>query len=96
MNMEKQKTKVYDFKKVSMEVEIGVFQELDLRRPFGNAIHQNTDDIGIDEVARRIFKEDTVEISDEEVKVLLLILKTCRLKLVIAAKQALIKVLEGK
>lgn len=28
MNMAKQKTKVYDFRKVSMEVEIGVFQEL--------------------------------------------------------------------
>ena len=50
-----------------MEVEIGVFQEFDLRRVLGNAIHQNTDDIGIDEVARKIFKEDTVEISDEVV-----------------------------
>ena len=94
--MKKKGTKVYDFRKVSMEVEIGVFQEFDLRRVLGNAIHQNTDDIGIDEVARKIFKEDTVEISDEDVKVLLLMLRTCKMKLVIAAKQALIKVLEGK
>jgi hypothetical protein len=94
--MKKEKTKVYDFRKVSMEVEFDIFHEVDLRHAFGNAIHQNTDDIGIDEVARKIFKEDTVEISDEDVKVLLLMLRTCKMKLVIAAKQALIKVLEGK
>lgn len=94
--MKKKETKTFDFRKVSMEVEIGVFQEVDLRRPFGNAIHQNTDDIGIDEIARKIFKEDTVEISDEDAKLLALILKTCKTKLVIAAKQALIKILEGK
>ena len=94
--MKKKELKVYDFRKVSMEVEIGVFQELDLRQVFGNAIHQNTDDIGIDEIARKIFNQGTVELSDEDAKVLVFMLNTCKMKLVIAAKQALIKILEGK
>lgn len=92
----KKKTKIYDFRKVSMEVEIGVFKEVDLRHPLGNAIHKNTEDLGIDEVARKIFKQETVEISDEDAAVIVLMLKHLKMQLVIAAKQALIKMLEDK
>ena len=88
--------RVYDFRKVMMEVEIDEFMEVDLRRPFGNAIHKNTDDIGIDELARAIFKQDTVEISDDDAKLLVFMLKNCKMQLVVAAQQALIRMLEGE
>lgn len=58
--------KTYDFRKVMVEVRFDEYEEMDISKPVGNAIHQNTGDIGIDEIARTIYKEGKVELTRYE------------------------------
>jgi hypothetical protein len=52
--------------------------EMDVRKIVGNIIRQNTSDIGLDELARKIyFSEGEVEIPDEYVGPILHISSTC-------------------
>ena len=38
-----------DFTKAKVEVTFGEYKEMDIAKAVGNAIHQNTSDIGVDE-----------------------------------------------
>lgn len=76
---EKEKTKVYDFSAIMVESEFDKFQEVDTSKNVGNIIHKNTDDLGIDEIARQIYKEGKVEMTDFQAKVVLAILMNSNL-----------------
>lgn len=62
--------KKIDFSKVKVQMTFeGEPVEVDMRRELGNLIHQRTADLGLDEVARKIyFSEGEVEIPDEYIK----------------------------
>ena len=55
--MEQKEKKFFDFTKVEMEVSFDNVMTLDISKTLGNVIHQNTGDLGLDEVARTIYKE---------------------------------------
>lgn len=76
---EKEKTKVYDFSAIMVESEFDKFQEVDTSKNVGNIIHKNTDDLGIDEIARQIYKEGKAEMTDFQAKVVLAILMNSNL-----------------
>ena len=40
-----------DFTKAKVEVTFGEYKEMDIAKAVGNAIHQNTSDIGVDETS---------------------------------------------
>lgn len=88
--------KVYDFTKVLMEIRFGEFEETDISKSVGNAIHQNTGDLGIDEIARKIHKTGKAEMTDSEANVVSYIIEHGESQLVIAAKNAAIDLLTNK
>lgn len=92
----KKEKKVYDFTKVLMEVRIGEFEETDISKSVGNAIHQNTGDLGIDEIARKIHKTGKAEMTDSEANVVSYIIEHGESRLLIAAKNAAIDLLTNK
>ena len=87
---------VYDFTKVMMEIRIGEFEETDISKSIGNAIHQNTGDIGIDGIAREIYKNGKAEMTGNEAKVISYIIEHGESQLVVAAKNAAIDLLTNK
>lgn len=91
--MEKEKTTVYDFTKVMMEEKFGEFKEVNVSQTLGNVIHQNTGDIGLDEIARTIYKEGKASIPEMYIPVIVAIMKDPYSSMVIAAKQAVIELL---
>lgn len=93
---EKPEVMVYDFTKVTMETKFDEYEEIDLSKPLANNIHQNTGDIGLDEIARTIYKEGKAEIPNEYVPAILNILSGNGTTLVVAAKKAIIELLTLK
>ena len=83
--------KIYDFTKVRIEVEIDVFQEVDAAKQIGNVIHQNTTDIGIDDIAREIYHKGKVELSKQEAQQIKQILLEA--PIIVGAKKAFQKLL---
>ncbi|WP_308773742.1 hypothetical protein [uncultured Bacteroides sp.] len=65
--------KKIDFRKVKIQLTFeGHPVEMDIRKAFGNIIHQNTADLGVDELARKIyFSDGEVEIPEEYISILL-------------------------
>ena len=89
--MEKKKKK-YNFKNVLVEVEFDSFKEMNVAKVVANAVHSNTDDIGIDDKARELYHNGIIELSDEMARVFLaIILQT---NLLAALKLALRKMLQ--
>lgn len=71
--------KVYDFTTVSVEIEFDTFKEIDASKTIGNIIHKGTDDLGIDEIARTIYKEGKVEMDARQAKIVWAILMNSNL-----------------
>lgn len=94
--MKENKPTVYDFTKVMMEEKFGEFAERNVSKTLGNVIHQNTGDLGLDEIARTIYKEGKAAIPEMYVSVIVAILKDPQSNMVIAAKQAVIEILTPK
>lgn len=92
---EKPEVMVYDFTKVLIEKKFDEFEEVDVSKSLGNSIHQNTEDIGLDEIARTIYRTGKAEIPDVYVPVILNILKGPSL-LLVAVKKAIIELLTLK
>lgn len=56
-----------NFKQISVETSIDVFETQDLRKPIGEALHKKATNLAMDELARSIFKSDgPVEIEDAD------------------------------
>lgn len=94
-NEENPEVKVYDFTQVLMEKKFDEFEEVNLSKPLANNIHQNTGDIGLDEIARKIYKTGKAEIPDIYIPVILDILDGPN-TLVVAAKKAIKDLLNHK
>ena len=92
-NEKKPKVQVYDFRKVMIETEIDSFKELDLSKDLGNEIHSKTSDIGIDEIARKIYHDGKVKMTEEQAKIVCLYVNHESSRFNISARQALTKVL---
>lgn len=90
------KKAVYDFTKVMVETEIDKFVELNLSKDLGNEIHSKTSDIGLDDVARKIYHEGKAEMTNEQAQIVCLYVNHESSKFNIAARQALTKVLTPK
>ena len=52
---QKEETKFFDFTQVEMEVSFDEKMKVDISKTLGNVIHQNTGDLGLDEIARTIY-----------------------------------------
>lgn len=94
--MEKEETTVYDFTKVMIEASFDEFREIDISKTLGNVIHQNTGDIGLDEIARTIYKEGRAAIPEMYIPVIVNIMKDPNTNMVVSAKIAIINLLTKK
>lgn len=84
-----------NFKNIKVEVEFGVFKELDITKGLGNYLHANTSDIGLDEVARNIYHSDgEIDISDEYVADIVAMVSHKQCALLAAIKKAIINELK--
>lgn len=91
MEQKKQETKFFDFTKVMMEVRFDEMMEVDISQTLGNVIHMNTGDIGLDEIARTIYKEGKADIPVEYIPVIVSILKMPTSLMAAGGKRALIE-----
>lgn len=62
--------KVIDFSNVSVEMEIDKNVNLNISKNVGNTIHLYAEDIGLDDVARKIYHEGKAEIPVEYLDVI--------------------------
>lgn len=89
--------KQVNFKELSVEVEIDVYEEMDLRKDIGNAIHRQAVTIPMDELARRIYHSDSpVDIGDEEYGLMLSIVSKSFALIVLQAVERSTIELKGK
>jgi hypothetical protein len=93
---QKQETKFFDFTKVEMEVRFDEMMEVDISQTLGNVIHMNTGDIGLDEIARTIYKDGKADIPVEYIPVIVSILKMPTSLMAAGGKRALIEMFSQK
>lgn len=89
---QKQETKFFDFTEVEMEVKFDEMKKVDISKTLGNVIHQNTGDLGLDELARTIYKEGKADIPVEYIPVIVSILKMPQSLMAAGGKLALIEI----
>lgn len=92
--MEQKETKFFDFTQVEMEVSFDNVMTLDISKTLGNVIHQNTGDLGLDEIARTIYKEGKADIPVMYIPAIVEILKMPHSLMAAGGKRALIKMLD--
>ena len=92
---QKQETKFFDFTKVMMEVRFDEMMEVDISQTLGNVIHMNTGDIGLDEIARTIYKEGKADIPVEYIPVIVSILQMPTSLMAAGGKRALIEMFKS-
>ena len=92
---QKQETQFFDFTKVMMEVRFDEMMEVDISQTLGNVIHMNTGDIGLDEIARTIYKEGKADIPVEYIPVIVSILKMPTSLMAAGGKRALIEMFKS-
>lgn len=88
--MKQEKTKYFDFTQVEVEVSFDVKMQVDTSKTLGNVIHQNTGDLGLDEIARTIYKEGKADIPVDYIPVIVEILKMPQSPMAAGGKRALI------
>lgn len=94
MSQEKGKV-MLDFSSVQVEMEIGKFEEMDISKAVGNGIRMGTNDIGLDDWCREVYHNGKAETPVEWLPVLKNIIKSPQVPLVIATKQAALKLIEA-
>lgn len=90
MEQKKEETKFFDFTEVEMEVSFDEMTKVDISKTLGNVIHQNTGDLGLDEIARTIYKDGKADIPVEYVPAIVEILKMPHSLMAAGGKVALI------
>ena len=91
MEQKEQETKFFDFTQVEMEVSFDEKMEVDISKTLGNVIHQNTGDLGLDEIARTIYKEGKADIPVGYIPAIVSILKMPQSLMAAGGKRALIE-----
>jgi hypothetical protein len=79
-----------------MEVRFDEMMEVDISQTLGNVIHMNTGDIGLDEIARTIYKDGKADIPVEYIPVIVSILKMPTSLMAAGGKRALIEMFSQK
>ena len=92
MEQKEQETKFFDFTQVEMEVSFDEKMAVDISETLGNVIHQNTGDLGLDEIARTIYKEGKADIPVEYIPAIVSILKMPQSLMAAGGKRALIEI----
>ena len=92
MEQKKEETKFFDFTQVEMEVSVDEKMKVDISMTLGNVIHQNTGDLGLDEIARTIYKEGKADIPVEYIHAIVSILKMPQSLMAAGGKRALIEI----
>lgn len=90
MEQKKEETKFFDFTEVEMEVSFDEKMKVDISQTLGNVIHQNTGDLGLDELARTIYKEGKADIPVMYIPAIVEILKMPTSLMAAGGKVALI------
>ena len=91
MEQKKEETKFFDFTQVEMEVSFDEKMAVNISKTLGNVIHQNTGDLGLDEIARTIYKDGKADIPIEYIPVIVSILKMPTSLMAAGGKRALIE-----
>lgn len=91
--MEQNETKFFDFTQVEMEVSFDEKMKVDISKTLGNVIHQNTGDLGLDELARTIYKEGKADIPVMYIPAIIEILKMPTSLMAAGGKVAVINML---
>lgn len=92
MEQKKEETKFFDFTQVEMEVSFDEKMKVDISKTLGNVIHQNTGDLGLDEIARTIYKEGKADIPVVYIPAIVSILKMPQSLMAAGGKRALIEI----
>ena len=95
MEQKKEETKFFDFTEVEMEVRFDEIEKVDISKTLGNVIHQNTGDLGLDELARTIYKEGKADIPVFYIPVIVSILKMPTSLMAAGGKRALIEMFKS-
>lgn len=90
---QKEETKFFDFTQVEMEVSFDNVMKVDISKTLGNVIHQNTGDLGLDELARTIYKEGKADIPVMYIPAIVEILKMPTSLMAAGGKVAVINML---
>ena len=90
---QKEETKFFDFTEVEMEVSFENMMKVDISKTLGNVIHQNTGDLGLDEIARTIYKDGKADIPVEYIPAIVEILKMPTSLMAAGGKVAVINML---
>ena len=93
MEQKKEETKFFDFTEVEMEVSFDEKMVVDISKTLGNVIHQNTGDLGLDEIARTIYKEGKADIPVGYIPAIVSILKMPQSLMAAGGKVAVINML---
>ena len=93
MEQKKEETKFFDFTEVEMEVSFDEKMKVDISKTLGNVIHQNTGDLGLDELARTIYKEGKADIPMMYIHAIVEILKMPHSLMAAGGKVAVINML---
>ena len=93
MEQKKEETKFFDFTEVEMEVSFDEKMKVDISKTLGNVIHQNTGDLGLDELARTIYKEGKADIPVMYIPAIVEILKMPHSLMAAGGKVAVINML---
>ena len=93
MEQKKEETKFFDFTEVEMEVSFDEKMKVDISKTLGNVIHQNTGDLGLDELARTIYKEGKADIPVMYIPAIVEILKMPTSLMAAGGKVAVINML---
>ena len=93
MEQKKEETKFFDFTQVEMEVSFDEVMKVDISKTLGNVIHQNTGDLGLDELARTIYKEGKADIPVMYIPAIVEILKMPTSLMAAGGKVAVINML---
>ena len=93
MEQKQEETKFFDFTQVEMEVSFDEKMKVDISKTLGNVIHQNTGDLGLDELARTIYKEGKADIPVMYIPAIIEILKMPQSLMAAGGKVAVINML---
>ena len=93
MEQKQEETKFFDFTQVEMEVSFDEKMKVDISKTLGNVIHQNTGDLGLDEIARTIYKDGKADIPVEYIPAIVSILKMPHSLMAAGGKVAVINML---
>lgn len=75
-----------NFKELNVEARIDTFILYDLRKEIGNSLHRASESVPMSDLARKIYySEDAIEISGEDFKTMLALLRTAVKKFVVDA-----------